>query len=130
MTEYIIVEAEENSLRETTRAKPLQEAVNAKVQQGYVPLGGVAVRAAGTSGAVYMQAMIRCEDAPPPLWQSVEQFEKSGYQGRCWILYKTRPVICTYTGKLYTFGSSNGVYMTECISGVIPLPTPSTEEGR
>lgn len=65
--------------------------------------------------------------ALPPPWLSVEQFEKSGYKGRCWILYKTRPVICTYTGKLYTFGSSNGVYMTECISGVIPLPTPSAE---
>ena len=64
---------------------------------------------------------------PPPPWLSVEQFEKSGYQGRCWLLYKTRPVICIYTGELYTFGSSNGVYMTECISGVIPLPTPSTE---
>lgn len=129
MTEYIIVEAEEISLQEAARAKPLQEAVSAKVQQGYVPLGGIAVRTGGTSGAFYMQAMIRCEDAPPPPWQSVEQFEKSGYQGRCWILYKTRPVICTYTGERYTFGSSNGVYMSECISGVIPLPTPSAEVG-
>ena len=65
--------------------------------------------------------------APPPPWLSVELFEKSGYHGRCWIRYKGKPVICHYTGALYTFSRGSGVYMSECISGVIPLPTPSAE---
>ena len=68
--------------------------------------------------------------ALPPPWQTVEQFEKSGYQGRCWIRYKGHPVICAYTGTLYTFRNNSGVYMSECISGVIPLPTPSAEMGQ
>lgn len=67
------------------------------------------------------------EQEDTPQWQTVEQFEKSGYQGRCWIRYKGRPVICTYTGERYTFSRGSGVYMSECISGVIPIPTPSAE---
>ena len=75
----------------------------------------------------FAPVMVADFETDTPQWQSVEQFEKSEYRGRCWIRYKGRPVICIYTGERYTFGNGGGCYMTECISGVIPIPAPSAE---
>ena len=52
MKKYIIVSGNEANPDE------LEKRVNSKINEGYTPLGGVAVRLSSGSGAVYLQAMV------------------------------------------------------------------------
>lgn len=63
-------------------------------------------------------------------WVSVETFQQEANEMWCWIKYKGRVVHAYHDhNEIFRFHiHSSNCYMTECISAVMPLPTPPTNE--
>ena len=57
--DYIIVKSSNMECNDGNEIKSLEEKVRDQMNEGYVPLGGVAVRIGQSSGAYFLQAMIR-----------------------------------------------------------------------
>lgn len=66
-----------------------------------------------------------------PRWIPVSEMETDSYEGWCWIVYKGR-VTEAYRDHEYSYRFakySQNVYMTECISWVMPWEYPATPNG-
>ena len=59
-------------------------------------------------------------------WKTIEQMRIDGYEGWCWIVHKGRVTEAYRDHEYrYRFGRhSQNVYMTECITYVMPWPYP------